>query len=42
VQKKASQKTPQTVSKAAVKNGSFYDANTLASKLCLVFPELRP
>ena len=40
--KKASQKTPQTVSKAAVKNGSFYDANTLASKLCLVFPELRP
>lgn len=42
VQKKNSQKTPQTVSKAAVKNGSFYDANTLASKLCLVFPELRP
>ena len=42
VQKKASQKTPHTVSKAAVKNGSFYDANTLASKLCLVFPELRP
>ena len=42
VQKKASQKPPQTVSKAAVKNGSFYDANTLASKLCLVFPDLRP
>ena len=42
VQKKTSQKAPQTVSKAAVKNGSFYDANTLASKLCLVFPELRP
>lgn len=40
--KKNIQKTPQTVSKAAVKNGSFYDANTLASKLCLVFPELRP
>lgn len=40
--KKASQKTPHTVSKAAVKNGSFYDANTLASKLCLVFPDLRP
>ncbi len=35
-------KANQTVSKAAVKNGSFYDANTLASKLCLVFPELRP
>lgn len=32
----------QTVSKNAVKNGSSYDANTLASKLCLVFPELRP
>lgn len=42
VAKKTAQKTPQTVSKAAVKNGSFYDANTLASKLCLVFPELRP
>lgn len=42
VAKKTTQKTPHTVSKAAVKNGSFYDANTLASKLCLVFPELRP
>ena len=41
VQKKQSQKAPQTVSKAAVKAGSFYDPNTLASKLCLVFPELR-
>lgn len=40
--KKTQQKAPQTVSKNAVKNGSFYDANTLASKLCLVFPELRP
>lgn len=40
--KKNNQKAPHTVSKAAVKNGSFYDANTLASKLCLVFPELRP
>lgn len=39
--KKASQKGPQTVSKAAVKAGSFYDPNTLASRLCLVFPELR-
>lgn len=37
----SSQKMPQTVSKAAVKNGSFYDPNTLASKLCLVFPEIR-
>ena len=48
-QKKAAQKkgsaqkaATQTVSKNAVKNGSSYDANTLASKLCLVFPELRP
>lgn len=42
IQKKAqNNKGPQTVSKAAVKNGSFYDTNTLASKLCLVFPELR-
>lgn len=40
--KKSSQRAQQTVSKTAVKNGSFYDANTLASKLCLVFPELRP
>lgn len=39
--KKASQKGPQTVSKAAVKAGSFYDPNTLASRLCIVFPELR-
>lgn len=42
IQKKPqSNKGPQTVSKTAVKNGSFYDPNTLASKLCLVFPELR-
>lgn len=42
IQKKAqTNKGPQTVSKAQVKNGSFYDPNTLASKLCLVFPELR-
>ncbi len=42
VYKKPQQKVQQTVSKNAVKHGSFYDANTLASKLCLVFPELRP
>lgn len=43
VPKKVQQaKAAQTVSKTAVKNGSFYDPNTLASKLCLVFPELRP
>ena len=40
--KAVQQKASQTVSKAAVKHGSFYDPNTLASKLCLVFPELRP
>ncbi len=40
--KAVQQKATQTVSKAAVKHGSFYDPNTLASKLCLVFPELRP
>ena len=40
--KAVQQKAAQTVSKAAVKHGSFYDPNTLASKLCLVFPELRP
>lgn len=39
--KAGSNKPAQTVSKAAVKNGSFYDPTTLASKLCLVFPELR-
>ena len=39
--KKVNNKANQTISKAAVKNGSFYDPNTLASKLCLVFPELR-
>lgn len=39
--KKQNSKANQTISKAAVKNGSFYDPNTLASKLCLVFPELR-
>ena len=32
---------PQTVSKNAVKHGSFYDPNTLASRLCIVFPDLR-
>ena len=44
IQKKgASQKAAnQTVSKNAVKQGSSYDANTLASRLCHVFPELRP
>lgn len=33
--------TKQTVSKNAVKKGSFYDASTLASRLCILYPELR-
>ncbi len=41
VNKSGAKKVQQTVSKNAVKNGSSYDQNTLASKLCLVFPELR-
>lgn len=43
IQKKgpAQKNATQTVSKNAVKNGSSYDANTLASRLCHVFPELR-
>lgn len=42
IKKIPSGKTPETVSKNAVKNGASYDPNTLASRLCLVFPELRP
>lgn len=35
-------KLPQPVSKAAAKSGSaFYDANTLASRLSVLYPELR-
>ena len=39
--KKNNYKAPQTVSKAAVKGGQSYDATTLASKICQVYPELR-
>ena len=36
-------KAPPTVSKTAVRSGGMsYDANTLASRMCLVFPELKP
>lgn len=36
-------KAPQTVSKTAVRSGGMsYDANTLVSRICLVFPELKP
>ncbi len=35
-------KAPQTVSKTAVRSGGMsYDANTLASRICLVYPELK-
>jgi len=38
-----SSKKPATVSKAAVKSGSqFYDANTLASRISSIYPELKP
>ena len=39
--RKSSSKMPDTVSKAAVKAGSSYNESSLASKICLVFPELR-
>lgn len=39
--KKNNYKTPPTISKAAVKGGQSYDASTLASKICQVYPELR-
>lgn len=36
-------KAPPTVSKTAVRSGGMsYDANTLASKICVIFPELKP
>ena len=34
-------KAPATVSKTAVKNGMSYDANTLASRITTVYPELK-
>lgn len=34
-------KTPATVSKTAVKNGMSYDANTLASRITGIYPELK-
>lgn len=41
VVKKNNYKAPPTISKAAVKGGQSYDASTLASKICQVYPELR-
>ncbi len=37
----ATAKTPATVSKTAVKNGMSYDANTLASRITGIYPELK-
>ena len=42
--KKAKQvvkKAPQTISKSAAKNGTAYDANTLASRIVALYPELK-
>ena len=39
---KSGSKNVQTVSKAAVKSGVSYDPITLANRLTLIFPELRP
>lgn len=36
-------KAPPTVSKTAVRSGGMsYDANTLVSKICVIYPELKP
>lgn len=37
----AQKKTPQTISKSAAKNGMEYDANTLASRISTLYPELK-
>lgn len=37
----AAKKAPATVSKAAVKGGMSYDANTLASKIAAMYPDLK-
>lgn len=39
--KRNNYKAPPTISKAAVKGGQSYDASTLASKICQVYPVLR-
>lgn len=42
VVKKNNYKTPKAVSKTAARSGSVsYDTNTLASRICLVYPELK-
>lgn len=37
----ATKKAPQTISKSAAKNGTEYDANTLASRISTLYPELK-
>ncbi len=37
----AAKKAPQTISKSAAKNGTEYDANTLASRIATLYPELK-
>ncbi len=37
----AQKKAPQTISKSAAKNGTEYDANTLASRISTLYPELK-
>lgn len=39
--KQATKKAPQTISKSAAKNGTAYDANTLASRIVTLYPELK-
>lgn len=39
--KQAVKKTPHTISKSAAKNGASYDANTLASRISTLYPELK-
>lgn len=39
--RQAAKKAPQTISKTAAKNGTEYDANTLASRISTLYPELK-
>lgn len=39
--KQAAKKAPQTISKTAAKNGQSYDANTFASRISTLYPELK-
>lgn len=39
--RQVAKKAPQTISKTAAKNGAAYDANTLASRITTLYPELK-